>query len=138
MDLKNPKLIEKQSIADLQGNLNILELPFSCRRFYTLEKVPENTTRGHHAHKDLEQIFLVLQGSLTLVCSTPGSTFNFRLRSSDTHAVYLPRGYWRVLSNFTPDTICLVLASDHYRESDYIRNFKEYDSWFKGNFDNAS
>ena len=132
VQLKEPELIEKRLITDLQGNLNIVELPFSCKRFYTLDSVPINVTRGDHAHKDLEQIFLVLRGSLTLVCSTPIATFNFTLRNSDTHAVYLPRGYWRVLSDFTLDTICLVLASDHYDETDYIRDLEKYQAWFKG------
>lgn len=130
MHVKDPGQIEKRLISDSQGNLNIVELPFSCQRIYTLEKIAKNSTRGHHAHKDLEQIFLVLRGSLTLECSTPFSTFTFTLRHSDTHAVYLPAGYWRVLSNFAPETICLVLASSHYVETDYIRDLESYKKWF--------
>jgi len=130
MEIEAPKLLEVGEISDLQGRLNVLELPFSCNRIYTLTGIPKNGIRGLHAHKELRQIFLVLKGGLTLVCSTPISTFKFSLHDSDTHAVYLPAGYWRVLSNFEPDTILLVLASNHYDEKDYLRNYNDYKIWF--------
>ena len=132
VEIETPKLLEVPKISDPKGSINVLELPFSCNRIYTLEGVPKNAIRGLHAHKELRQIFLVLRGSLTLVCSTPFSTFKFMLHESDTHAVYLPAGYWRVLSNFEPNTTVLVLASDHYDEADYFRDFNDYKIWFTG------
>jgi hypothetical protein len=67
---------------------------------------------------------------MKLELSTPHSAEIFELDSREPRALHVPPGYWRVLSKFSQDAIGLVLASEHYEEGDYIRNFNEYVEWF--------
>jgi mannose-6-phosphate isomerase-like protein (cupin superfamily) len=100
---------------------------FYLRRLYYIYDVPSNSYRGFHAHKKLKQIFICLQGSFHLKVTDGTYTDSVDLIPHD--AYYLPSGYWRELSNFTPRTICLVLATEHYEKSDYIYDFKEFLKW---------
>jgi hypothetical protein len=130
MKMGKPKLVRLEVFKDSLGNLSVLEFPFPAKRLYFFDKVPEATKRGFHAHKTLQQIFLVLQGSVTITCSTPMNEYRFELNSQDSNALLLPPGYWRILENFELETICLVMASETYDESDYIRDWNEYENWF--------
>jgi dTDP-4-dehydrorhamnose 3,5-epimerase-like enzyme len=136
MGFEKPSWVERNQIIDSAGNLHILELPFVAKRLYYIQGVPTGAQRGFHAHKSLQQIFLLPQGRLELELTTPNTSETFILDSNETRALLVPPGYWRTMSNFTPDAICLVLASDHYDESDYLRNFKEYSIWFSQVFSN--
>jgi dTDP-4-dehydrorhamnose 3,5-epimerase-like enzyme len=125
-----PSWVQLNQVVDPVGELSILELPFGVKRLYYIQKVPLGGQRGFHAHKSLHQIFLAAQGSLTLELITPKSSETFELNATTDKALHVPPGYWRVMSNFSSDAICLVLASEHYDEADYIRNFEEYVSWY--------
>ena len=138
MDIIEPSWIEQKKIIDTAGNLQVLELPFNFKRLYYIKGVPIGAERGFHAHKSLHQIFLLPQGSLELELVTPNSSEVFVLDSSKAQALVVPPGYWRVMSNFSLDAICLVLASEHYIEADYIRNFEEYVNWFNQVVDNEN
>jgi dTDP-4-dehydrorhamnose 3,5-epimerase-like enzyme len=135
MNVAKPNWIHQGSVIDSAGKLEILELPFSIKRLYYIHKVARNSKRGFHAHKTLHQIFVVPQGSLQLELVTPNTTQTFKLDSNENRSLHVPPGYWRVLSNFSQDAICLVLASEHFDESDYIRSFDLYAKWFEGVFD---
>ena len=130
MNIMQPSWIDQGRIIDDAGSLQILELPFEFKRLYYIHGVPNSAKRGFHAHKSLHQIFLVPKGFLTLELSTPISTEIFELNFMKSKALHVPPGYWRVLSEFSHDAIGLVLASEHYDEGDYIRNFDEYVEWF--------
>ena len=136
MDLIMPTWIDQKEIIDDAGNLQILEFPFNFKRLYYIHGVPNGGKRGFHAHKSLHQIFLVPKGCLRLELSTPTSTETYFLDSATSQALLVPPGYWRVMSNFSSNAICLVLASEHYDETDYIRNFEEYINWFNQVVDN--
>ena len=130
MGISCAALIPLERILDASGKLQILELPISFVRLYYIEGVPVSAERGFHAHKTLHQVFLVPRGNVTLELITPRKSQVFVLDAIDSCALYVPPGYWRIISNFSQDAICLVMASDHYDETDYIRNFDEYVKWF--------
>jgi dTDP-4-dehydrorhamnose 3,5-epimerase-like enzyme len=130
--------IELGCITDDSGKLQILELPLNFNRLYYIKGVPSQAERGFHAHKTLHQVFLVPQGNLELELITPRKSEIFSLSASEPRALYVPPGYWRVISQFSPDAICFVMATDHYDETDYIRNFKDYITWFEKVFKDES
>jgi dTDP-4-dehydrorhamnose 3,5-epimerase-like enzyme len=130
MKVPQPTWIHQGRVIDSAGKLEILELPFQIKRMYYIHGVGSDSKRGFHAHKTLHQIFVVPQGSLQLELVTPNTTQIFKLNSNENRSLHVPPGYWRVLSSFSQDAIGLVLASEHYDETDYIRNFDEYVKWF--------
>ena len=136
--VEEPKWLPINQMTDLSGDLGILELPFEAKRTYFIQNVPDGSQRGFHAHRSLRQIFFAPQGSFEIELITPFKKEKFFISAIDRRGLLVPPGYWRIVSKFTTDATCIVLASDHYDESDYIRNFEEYDSWFKRNFDYVS
>ena len=138
MTIAEPEWVQIDRIVAHEGILEVLELPFEARRTYFIQKVPHGAERGFHAHRSLRQILFAPQGSFEIDLITSYSKRSYSLNALDGKALMVPPGYWRVISNFSEDAICMVIASEHYEEADYIRNFEEYDSWFKRNFDNVS
>jgi hypothetical protein len=124
--------IESKMYSDTRGVLNVIELPeglsFHTKRIYYLTEVPFNSFRGGHAHKKLRQIFFALFGSFTLIVTDGENTDKVRI-SPSSGGFYLPNGYWRELTEFEPNTICLVLASEHFEKSDYINSKSIYLKW---------
>ena len=124
--------IESESFSDSRGVLDAIELPkklnFETKRVYYITQVPANSIRGAHAHKKLRQIFFALSGSFTLTVTDGERTDEVHI-SAHSHGYYLPGGYWRELTAFDPNTICMVLATEHFEESDYIKELSTYLEW---------
>ena len=124
--------VESEKFLDARGVLNVIELPeeliFETKRIYYITGVPVNSIRGAHAHKKLRQIFFALSGSFTLIV-TDGQRIDKVRISAHSSGYYLPRGYWRELTEFEPETICMVLASEHFNDSDYIKEKSTYLEW---------
>jgi hypothetical protein len=124
--------IDATKFTDLRGDLNAIEIPdsfsFQTRRIYYISSVPSNSIRGTHAHKELNQIFIAIGGSFTLSVTDGAKTDKVRVRTGSC-GYFLPSGFWRELSDFTEGTICLVLASEHFDENDYIKEMSEYLDW---------
>jgi dTDP-4-dehydrorhamnose 3,5-epimerase-like enzyme len=124
--------VESETFSDARGVLNAIELPeelnFETKRIYYITEVPVNSIRGTHAHKKLRQIFFALSGSFTLIVTDGQRTDKVRI-SAHSSGYYLPSGYWRELTEFEPETICLVLASEHFNDSDYIKEKNTYLEW---------
>ena len=128
------KEIQLTSILDSRGNLDIAEFQnigkFETKRIYYISNVPENDTRGAHAHKSLDQVFFAVAGSFNMTVTDGFITETVELKAHEM-GYFLPAGHWRDLDNFTSDAVCLVLASEHYDENDYIRSYEEYLEWKK-------
>jgi mannose-6-phosphate isomerase-like protein (cupin superfamily) len=128
------KEIQVTSILDNRGNLDIAEFlnigKFETKRIYYISNVPENDTRGAHAHKSLDQVFFAVAGSFNMTVTDGFITETVELKAHEM-GYFLPAGHWRDLDNFTSDAVCLVLASEHYDENDYIRSYEEYLEWKK-------
>ena len=125
-------LVESKTYSDIRGVLNAIELPersiFECKRIYYISGVPSNSIRGAHAHKNLKQVFFAVSGSFTLYV-TDGKNFDKVRISAQSSGYFLPNGYWRELTEFDPNTVCVVLASEHFDESDYIHEMNAYLTW---------
>lgn len=120
------------SILDERGNLDVAELGhllnFRTKRIYYISGVPSGESRGSHAHKSLQQAFFALSGNFTLRVSNGKETEKVIL-SAHSVGYFLNSGFWRVLEDFSPDAVCLVLASEAYNPHDYIHSFSEYVEW---------
>ncbi|MHB8368059.1 MAG: sugar 3,4-ketoisomerase [Leptospirales bacterium] len=127
--LSSCKLIELPKIMQPSGNLTSIEgrvhLPFDIRRVYYLYDVPGGAERGGHAHKKLQQFVIAMTGSFDVILNDGKEKRVFHLDRS-CYGLYLSTMVWRELNNFSPGSVCLVLASEHYDESDYYRNFGQY------------
>jgi hypothetical protein len=118
-----------QEFEDERGLLQVLELgpeiPFEVKRIFTVSRVPAGRVRGEHAHKICQQYLWLVEGSLELeVLSSRGAEHLFL--NSEKRGKYLPPLHWGKLSNFTANTILLVLASEIYSADDYIVDLQEF------------
>ncbi len=117
------------TIRDQRGNLSVLEggsgLPFEIRRVYYLHDVPFGAERGGHAHRRLVQAIIPLSGSFILR-THDGSGWHDDAAADPSEALIIPRMTWREITGFSSGAVCLVIASEHYDESDYIRDFNEF------------
>lgn len=127
------KVIPKISDPDGRGNLSVVEkdfLPFVIKRVYYLYDVPSSSTRGGHAHKQLNQFLIALSGSFDVVLDNGKNRRIITLNRPD-RGLLIPNGVWRELENFSSGAVCLSLVSAEYDENDYIREYQEF-KLFKG------
>ncbi|HEY2753267.1 DegT/DnrJ/EryC1/StrS family aminotransferase [Phenylobacterium sp.] len=129
------RLVELQTIPMPNGILGVAEVSthigFPVHRAYYIRDVPTGQSRGAHGHKALRQCFLCLRGSVSLSISKNGVTETVRL-SRPSQAAVVPAGCWRDLSDFSEDSVVIVLASDEYDEGDYIRDLGDFVRWDAG------
>lgn len=122
------KEINLNRIGDHRGALGIIEgniLDFPIKRVYYLIETQKGVSRGFHAHKKLKQIAIVLSGQCRMVLDD-GHVKEELIMSAPAKGVLLPPMIWHEMHDFSADCVLLVLASDHYDESDYIRNYEEF------------
>jgi hypothetical protein len=119
-------VLQLPKIADPRGNLTFIEggvhVPFDVRRVYYLYDVPGGAERGGHAHKNLHQLLIAMSGSFDVVLDDGRLRKRFHLNRSY-YGLYIGPMIWRELDNFSSGSICLVLASEVYDESDYHRDY---------------
>ena len=122
-------IIELPKINEPRGNLTFIEgnrhVPFDIKRVYYLYDVPGGSERGGHAHKELQQFIIAMSGSFDVILDDGREKRIFHLNRSY-YALYIPPMIWRELNNFSSGSVCLVLASAHFEEADYYRNYHEY------------
>jgi dTDP-4-dehydrorhamnose 3,5-epimerase-like enzyme len=129
MPLSECKLLDFPKITDPRGNLTFIEgsdhIPFEIKRVYYLYDVPGGSLRGGHAHKALEQIIIALSGSFDVLLDDGGKKEIYRLNSPSKGLLVTPM-VWRELNNFSSGSVCLVLASEHFSEEDYYRDYSQF------------
>ena len=129
MDVNNCKIIELPKISDPRGNLTFIEanrhVPFDIERVYYLYDVPGGAERGGHAHKALHQLIIAMSGSFDVVLDDGRQKKRIHLARSN-YGLYVCPMIWRELDNFSSGSVCMVLASNKYEESDYFRNYEEF------------
>lgn len=117
--------------GDERGQLIAMEslteyVPFDVKRVYYIYDTTPGTVRGKHAHKDLKQILICVSGACTIECEMPdGTKTQHRLDWPD-RGLLIEGLVWREMKEFSKDAVLLVLASEHYDESDYIRSNDEF------------
>ena len=118
-----------QNHTDERGSLTILEvgeqIPFVPMRIYYLHKSNFNMERGHHAHRDLEQVMFVISGNCTVTLDN-GSSRQDVLLSDTISGIHISSMIWREIKRFSSDCILAVLANNLYDEGDYIRDYNEF------------
>ena len=128
MNIDQTKYIKLPVIEDLRGNLAFAQndnLPFDLKRIYYLFDIPSTAHRGGHAHIDQSQILIALSGSFEVTIND-GTDQKTVLLNKPAIGFLIPPGVWRELQNFSSGAVCLVLASDSFNESDYIREFSDF------------
>lgn len=113
---------ERGQLVALEGNKNI---PFEIKRVYYLTGTKSGVPRGFHAHKELEQIAVCVSGSCRMIMDD-GHCKEESWLDSPSKAIHIGKMIWHEMHDFSPDCVLLVLASEHYDESDYIRNYSDF------------
>jgi len=120
-----PTLITLPKYLDARGNLSFIEedthLPFRIRRVYWIYDVPGGEHRGGHAYRETEELIVALSGSIDVVLNDGQKEWRFTLNRSY-YGVYVPKMIWRMLENFSTNSLALIIASTDYSEDDYIRD----------------
>jgi len=125
------KWIDFKSLGDERGSLVALEigqekeLPFAIKRVYYIYHTAEGVSRGYHAHRDLKQVAICVAGSCRMVLDN-GIVREETLLDCPTKGLLIESMVWREMHDFSSDCVLLVLASEHYDELDYIRNYQEF------------
>ena len=116
-------------MGDDRGSLISLEegynAPFDIKRVYYIFDTKVGVERGFHAHINLKQIAIVVKGSCTFVLDNGKKREEIRLDNPN-QGLYIEGLIWREMKNFSPDCVLLVIASEHYDESDYIRDYDKF------------
>jgi hypothetical protein len=127
--LSNCRIMYFPKIHDPAGNLTFIEggnhIPFDIARIYYLYDVPGGSSRGSHAHKDLNQVLVAMSGSFDVVLDDGTHQMRYHLNRSYS-GLYICPMIWRRLENFSSGSVCLVMASKTYDEADYIRDYAEF------------
>lgn len=122
-------LIDLPKIADPRGNLTVAEgldvVPFEIKRAYWVYDVPGGESRGGHAHKRLQQFIVALSGSFQVTLDN-GYEQKTVLMNHPYQGLLIDTNIWRTLNDFSSGAVCLVLASEHYDEDDYIYDYDEF------------
>jgi hypothetical protein len=129
MNLTECRIIDLPKIADPRGNLTFIEggrhVPFEIKRVYYLYDVPGGAERGGHAHRALHQLIIAMSGSFDVILKDGTRQQRFHLNRSYSGLLICPM-IWREIDNFSSGSVCMVLASNFYAESDYFRNYEEF------------
>ncbi len=123
------RLINLKSIPDHRGMLTVVgdnpDIPFEIKRAYWIYAITPGATRGGHAHLKQQQLIMAVAGSFSVTIDDGVTKQSFRL-SDPSVGLYVDAGIWNTLDSFSPDAVCMVLASDKFSEQDYIRDYQEF------------
>lgn len=123
------KIIELAKISDPRGNLSVIEeykdIPFKIERTYWIYDVPGGEKRGGHAFKNTEELIIALSGSFDITIDDGKEKKVFSLNRSY-YGLYVPKGLWREMENFSTNSLALVISSTKFDENDYIRDYNEF------------
>ena len=129
MSLESVKVINLPRIEDRRGNLSFIEgnrhIPFVIARTYCIYDVPGGQFRSGHAYYTQQEFIVALSGSFDVVLTDGVQEKTISLNRSY-YGIYIPKMIWRQLTNFSTNSLALVLASIPFDESDYIRDFEKY------------
>ena len=122
-------IIELPRVSDPRGNLTFAEeqqlVPFDIKRAYWVYDVPAGESRGGHAHKRLQQLVIAVNGSFTVTLDD-GYERRSVLLNHPWQGLVIDVNTWRTLDDLSSGAVCLVLASEHYDEDDYIYDYDEF------------
>jgi hypothetical protein len=128
-------LIQLPKVQNRSGNISIVEnadnlLPFDVKRIFYLYDIPGGESRGAHAHKSCHQFLIAASGSFEVLLDDGRTKNSIWLNRADV-GLHIPPGIWASEVNFSSGSICLVLASEEYDESDYLREYNDFQQYKK-------
>lgn len=136
MTVEDVKIIELPKFLDVRGNLSFAEqnnhIPFEIKRTYWIYDVPGGESRGGHAYRDNEEMVIALSGAFDVVVDDGERQKRFNLNRSY-YGLYIPKGLWRTMENFSTNAFALVFGSNIYDDADYIRDYEEFKRWSNEN-----
>ncbi len=123
------KIIDLPKFLDIRGNLSFVEqdkhIPFEIKRTYWIYDVPGGGARGGHAYKETDEFIISLSGSFDVVIDDGKEKRTITL-NRPYYGLYISKGVWREINNFSTNSVALEFASTVYNEDDYIRDYNEY------------
>ena len=126
--MKRPSIINLPKFLDERGNLSFIEeekhIPFKIARSYWIYDVPGGEIRGGHAYKENQEFIIALSGSFDVILDNGEEKQIFHLNRSY-YGLYIPKGWWRSMENFSTNSLALVVASTMYNKEDYIYDYEE-------------
>lgn len=129
MSIYDVKMLELPKFNDPRGNLsfveNLSQIPFEIQRTYWLFDVPGGEARGGHAYRNTAEVVIAISGSFDVVVDDGKERKAFVLNRSY-YGLYIPKGLWREMINFSTNSLALEFASTHYDKNDYIRDYEEF------------
>ena len=129
MNIRDVKLIELPKFADPRGNLSFVEqnnhIPFEIKRTYWIYDVPGGESRGGHAYKTTDEFIIAISGGFDVTVDDGKEKKTFTLNRSY-YGLYVPKGLWRTMENFSTNSLALELANTIYDRSDYIENYDDF------------
>ena len=129
MNLYKSHIIQLPKFLDERGNLSFVEqfshIPFEIKRTYWLYDVPGGECRGGHAYKENQELIIALSGSFDVILDDGNEKKTFQLNRSY-YGLYVPKGLWREMENFSTNSLALVLSSTKYSEDDYVYDYDEF------------
>ena len=127
--MEQPRIIDLPKIGDKRGNLSLVEefkhIPFKIERTYWIYDVPGGEKRGGHAYRENQEFIVALSGSFDVVLDD-GKEKNLYSLNRSYYGLYVPKGWWRQMENFSTNALALVLASTPYTKEDYIYDYQEF------------
>lgn len=127
--MEQPKIINLPKIGDKRGNLSLVEefkhIPFKIERTYWIYDVPGGEKRGGHAYRENQEFIVALSGSFDVVLDDGKEKKLYSLNRSY-YGLYVPKGWWRQMENFSTNALALVLASTPYTKEDYIYDYQDF------------
>ena len=129
MSINDAKIIDLPKFLDARGNLsfaeNFKQIPFEIKRTYWLYDVPGGEGRGGHAYRENEEFIIALSGAFDVVVDDGQYKKTFTLNRSY-YGLYVPKGLWREMENFSTNAFALEFGSSPYDESDYVRDYQHF------------
>lgn len=127
--METPCILQLPKHSDPRGNLSVIEevqeIPFRIERVYWIYDVPGGDRREGHAYRENQEFIVAMSGSFDVILDDGIKKETFHLNRSY-YGLYVPKGIWRELENFTTNSIALVLSSTKYDVSDYIYDYTEF------------
>jgi oxalate decarboxylase/phosphoglucose isomerase-like protein (cupin superfamily) len=124
-----PAIINLPKFLDPRGNLSFIEedshIPFKVKRVYWIYDVPGGEYRGAHAFKKTEELIVALSGSFDVVLHDGKTEHRYHLNRSY-YGLYIPKLHWRMLENFSTNSLALIIASTDFDGKDYVRDFNDF------------
>ncbi len=123
------KLVDFKTLGDERGSLIAIEegynTPFDIQRVYYIFDTKKGVIRGYHAHINLKQIAIAVKGSCKFILDD-GKSREEVILDNPNQGLLIEGLIWREMHDFSEDCVLLVLASEHYDESDYIRDYQKF------------